>query len=206
MENFDHAAAVIPSARVDPSPGRRARQPRLIGELPCANCGHDFAVWSNARPTAYCSDGCAGQAETVRTERWLRARYPAGAPADVLDRVRSRRSFRWTSVGFVRQISDELRSRVHARDQGTCRLCGRQAFRVVRIEGSATTPENLWLLCAECDLARPPEERPDGGADPAEVAAAIDRRIAATEPERPCDQPGWDWRGYRRTYLRPISR
>jgi len=177
----------------------------VIGELPCANCGHDFAVWSNARPTAYCSDECAGQAETVRSERWLRARYPVGAPPDVLGRIRSRRSFRWTSVGFVREISDDLRSRVYARDQGRCRLCGQQAFRVVRIEGTATTPENLRVLCYECGLARPAERLPVGGPDPAEVAAAIDRRIAAPEPERPCDEPGWDWRGYRRTHLRPAS-
>jgi hypothetical protein len=68
-----------------------------------------------------------------------------------------------SSLGFGRHRGDGNRwstyRAVYHRDDGRCQMCGAQKnlhldHKILRAKGGSGTMENLWLLCASCNLSK----------------------------------------------------
>lgn len=213
MAKDDWSAEALSDVEVTPAPAAVSRRRRSTADadclsvLPCPNCGADFRAAGRVPATVYCSGWCATQAKAVRYERGVRARYGSGRiPADVRVALQRKQMFALTPGGYDRPVPVSTRRLVWDRDGGVCQQCGGVATEIHHLAGDSAAPEDLQLSCSRCNQAAADEHVRVAGPESERLAEQLRRRGSAAVPIRPCDEPGWDWRGYVRHHARPLGR
>jgi 5-methylcytosine-specific restriction endonuclease McrA len=189
LEISDCTVALLP---------RKRRAGAISTTRTCPSCG---TTWlAEGRPKAYCSLACTSTAKAIRYARKKTDEYRGrDLPADVRYAIRIKIALA-LSGGYdkaARNLTQEVRQTVIDRDRGLCVLCGQPWAEIDHIDGPNSNPSNLRLLCKQCHHGVTEAHlRPITDTATLELRDRLLRRIDAPEPERPCDQPGWDWRSW----------
>lgn len=114
----------------------------------CANC---LTFLPQRVERLFCSELCRQTAEVIR---YWRAVISDGRieTGDVRDALRTRIAH-LLAGGYPkheRQLPDQVRRQVWAREQGRCRTCGAPGEEIDHIDGNSADLGNLQLLCAAC--------------------------------------------------------
>ncbi len=181
-----------------PLPARKRRVGAISTGRTCASCS---TTWlAEGRPKAYCSPACESTAKAIRYARKKTDEYRGrDLPDDVHYAIRIKIAHA-VSGGYdkaARKLTPEVQQAVIDRDRGLCVLCGQLWAEIDHIDGPDSNPSNLRLLCTKCHRGVTEAHlRPITDSATLELRDRLLRRIDAPEPERPCDQPGWDWRNW----------
>lgn len=153
----------------------------------CVNCDRKC-------DRTYCSDLCKQEAATVRYVRRVLADARMGL-ADIQEGIGAK-LLMISGGGYPdkeRELSPSARAKIFARDNNTCRLCGRTATQIDHIQGSSSDPSNLQSLCADCNRnkafagARMVGPESDNYSLLQARFDSLARRVGALRPLRLCD-------------------